>query len=187
MVQWLRLHASVYVWLNPFSVYLKLSQHCLLISYIPTQNKKLKKKKKETHIFSPSRTTGSEILKSTSLVPLTTYKPINLWTQPWRKQAQEVRGNPLIHAVDSPASSPPNPASSIILSPLASPSLHWLLPCKEGTQVFLIFIRKLPCPTALIPIFSLSALFGSLLYLSFIPQPTVIYLLGIRFRYNCSC
>ena len=31
------------VWLNPFTVHLKLSQHCLLIGYIPIQNKKLKK------------------------------------------------------------------------------------------------------------------------------------------------
>ena len=34
----------VYVWLSPFAVHLKLSQHCLLISYTPIQN--LKKKKK---------------------------------------------------------------------------------------------------------------------------------------------
>ena len=33
----------VYVWLSPFTVRLKLSQHCLLIGYIPIQNKKLKK------------------------------------------------------------------------------------------------------------------------------------------------
>ena len=51
----------VYVWLNPFSIYLKLSQHCLFISYIPVQNKKPKCKKKkkksyEVHIISPSPT-----------------------------------------------------------------------------------------------------------------------------------
>ena len=34
---------QIYVWLSPFTVHLKLSQR-LLISYIPTQNKKLKKK-----------------------------------------------------------------------------------------------------------------------------------------------
>ena len=28
----------VYGWLSPFAVHLKLSQHCLLISYIPIQN-----------------------------------------------------------------------------------------------------------------------------------------------------
>ena len=28
----------VYVWLSPFIVHLKLSQHCLLISYTPIQN-----------------------------------------------------------------------------------------------------------------------------------------------------
>ena len=33
----------VYIWLSPFSFHLKLSQHCLLISYISIQNKKLKK------------------------------------------------------------------------------------------------------------------------------------------------
>ena len=33
----------VYVWLSPFAVHLKLSQHCLLIGYTPVQNKKLKK------------------------------------------------------------------------------------------------------------------------------------------------
>ena len=32
----------VYVWLSPFTVHLKLSQCYLLISYTPTQNKKLK-------------------------------------------------------------------------------------------------------------------------------------------------
>ena len=31
------------VWLSPFTVHLKLSQHCLLIGYTPVQNKKLKK------------------------------------------------------------------------------------------------------------------------------------------------
>ena len=36
----------IYVWLNPFSIHLKLSQHCLLIGYIPVQNKKLKCLKK---------------------------------------------------------------------------------------------------------------------------------------------
>ena len=30
----------VYVWLSPFAVHLKLSQHCLLISYTSIQNKK---------------------------------------------------------------------------------------------------------------------------------------------------
>ena len=35
----------VYVWLSPFDVHLKLSQHCLLISCIPIQNKKLGGKK----------------------------------------------------------------------------------------------------------------------------------------------
>ena len=102
----------------------------LLISYIPTQNKKLKKKKKKRTFSAhleplaqrswPSSASGfctpRGNVRSTSLVPLTTYKPINLWTQPWRKQAQEVRGNPLIHAVDSPASSPPN----TLLHPLFS-------------------------------------------------------------------
>ena len=29
----------VYVWLSPFTVHLKSSQHCLLISYTPIQNK----------------------------------------------------------------------------------------------------------------------------------------------------
>ena len=33
----------VYVWVNPFAVHLKVSQHCLLIGYISIQNKKLKK------------------------------------------------------------------------------------------------------------------------------------------------
>ena len=35
----------IYVWLSPFAMHLNLSQHCLLISYTPMQNKKLKKKK----------------------------------------------------------------------------------------------------------------------------------------------
>ena len=34
----------VYVWLSPFTVHPKLSQHCLLIGYIPIQNQKLKNK-----------------------------------------------------------------------------------------------------------------------------------------------
>ena len=34
----------VYVWLSSFAVHLKLSQHCLLIGYIPIQNKKFLKK-----------------------------------------------------------------------------------------------------------------------------------------------
>ena len=37
----------VYLWLSPFAVHLKLSQHCLLISYIPIQNKYNVLKKKE--------------------------------------------------------------------------------------------------------------------------------------------
>ena len=36
----------VSVWLSPFTVHLKLSQHCSLISYTPKQNKKLKKIKR---------------------------------------------------------------------------------------------------------------------------------------------
>ena len=39
--EWIR----VYVWLNPFTVHLKLSQHCLLIDCISIQNKKWKKKR----------------------------------------------------------------------------------------------------------------------------------------------
>ena len=35
----------VYLWLGPFAVDLKLSQHCLIISYTPIQNKKLENKK----------------------------------------------------------------------------------------------------------------------------------------------
>ena len=31
----------VYVWMSPFGVHLKLSQHCLLISYITIQNKRV--------------------------------------------------------------------------------------------------------------------------------------------------
>ena len=34
-------------WLSPFSVHLKLSQHCLLIGYTPIENKKLKNKFKK--------------------------------------------------------------------------------------------------------------------------------------------
>ena len=36
----------VYVWLNHFNVHLKLSPHCLLISYTLIQNKKLKHQNK---------------------------------------------------------------------------------------------------------------------------------------------
>ena len=34
----------VYVWLDSCTIYLKISQYCFLIGYIPKQNKKLKKK-----------------------------------------------------------------------------------------------------------------------------------------------
>ena len=37
--QWIH----VYVWLSPFTFHLKISQHCLLIGYTPTQ--KVKKNK----------------------------------------------------------------------------------------------------------------------------------------------
>ena len=36
--EWIHL----YVWLSPFTILLKLSQHCLLIGYTPVQNKNLK-------------------------------------------------------------------------------------------------------------------------------------------------
>ena len=32
----------VYIALSPFAAHLKLSQHCLLISYIPIENEKFK-------------------------------------------------------------------------------------------------------------------------------------------------
>ena len=38
-------------WLSPFSIHLKLSQHCLLIGYTPIQNKKLKKINLGIYIF----------------------------------------------------------------------------------------------------------------------------------------
>ena len=37
----------VFVWLSPFAVQLKLSQHCSLISYTTIQNKKFLKNKKK--------------------------------------------------------------------------------------------------------------------------------------------
>ena len=40
----------VYIWMQPVSIHLKPSQHCLLINYIPEQNKKLKCKKKMNDI-----------------------------------------------------------------------------------------------------------------------------------------
>ena len=36
---------TLHVWLSPFTVHLKLPQHCLLISYTPIQNKKSERKK----------------------------------------------------------------------------------------------------------------------------------------------
>ena len=39
-----RIH--VYVWLSPFTVHVRLSQHCMLIGYIPIQNKKFFKNQK---------------------------------------------------------------------------------------------------------------------------------------------
>ena len=49
MVAWMGAQSGrewihVYVWLGPFTVRLKLSQYCLLISYTPVQNKKFFKK-----------------------------------------------------------------------------------------------------------------------------------------------
>ena len=41
----------VYVWLSPFAVHLKLSQHCLLISYTSIQNKKFFKKNKSATLW----------------------------------------------------------------------------------------------------------------------------------------
>ena len=38
---WGRMDTRIYIWLSPFAVYVKLSQHCLLIGYAPVQNKKL--------------------------------------------------------------------------------------------------------------------------------------------------
>ena len=35
------IYIYIYIWLSPFAVYVKLSQHCLLIGYAPVQNKKL--------------------------------------------------------------------------------------------------------------------------------------------------
>ena len=32
---------EVYIWKNPFTAHLKLSQHCLLIGYTTVQNKKV--------------------------------------------------------------------------------------------------------------------------------------------------
>ena len=40
----------VYIWLGHSTVHLKLSQHCLLISYTPIQNKKFFLKRKK-HIY----------------------------------------------------------------------------------------------------------------------------------------
>ena len=37
----------VFLWLNPFTVHLKLLQHCLLTGYTPIQNNKVKKKEPE--------------------------------------------------------------------------------------------------------------------------------------------
>ena len=34
---------NLYVWMNPFALHLKLSQHCLLLGFTTIQNKKLKK------------------------------------------------------------------------------------------------------------------------------------------------
>ena len=39
--EWIHVH----VWRSPFTLHLKLSQHCLLISYTPIQNKNLERKK----------------------------------------------------------------------------------------------------------------------------------------------
>ena len=57
----------VYVRLNPFSIHLKLSQHCLLIRYIPEQNKKLKCKKKKKK--NPVRYISSAPLQLSPSIP----------------------------------------------------------------------------------------------------------------------
>ena len=47
----------MYVWLRPFAVQPKLSQHCLLINYTPIQNKKFKKTKKTDFVFNGKKVT----------------------------------------------------------------------------------------------------------------------------------
>ena len=47
-----------YVWLSPFAVHLRLSQRCLLIGYIPIQNKKFKKTR-QTYKKKPRTAMGS--------------------------------------------------------------------------------------------------------------------------------
>ena len=39
--EWIPVCIYIYIWLSPFAVHVKLSQHCLLIGYAPVQNKKL--------------------------------------------------------------------------------------------------------------------------------------------------
>ena len=34
---WGRMDTYIYIWLSPFDIHLKLSQHCLLIGYTPIQ------------------------------------------------------------------------------------------------------------------------------------------------------
>ena len=45
-----RTHVLIYVWLNPFPVHLKLSQHCQL-AVPPEENKKVKKFKTEISVI----------------------------------------------------------------------------------------------------------------------------------------
>ena len=54
----------LYVWLSPFAVHLRLSQHCLLISYTPIQNKNFKKirKKKRMGLISDTNIASSPSL-----------------------------------------------------------------------------------------------------------------------------
>ena len=53
----------VYVWQSLFTVHLELLQHCLLISYTPTQNKKfkLRLKNKKSHVFEWNSLPGDEV------------------------------------------------------------------------------------------------------------------------------
>ena len=83
-------HVYAYVFLNPFPVHLKLSQHCLLIGYTPVQNKKLKKQRQHpvggkipiSRMTKPRLRKGNNLPKFAQLVSGTAW----IGTQPCQVQ-----------------------------------------------------------------------------------------------------
>ena len=78
----------VYIWLGIFTVHLKLSQHCLLVSYTSLRNKKFKKvKKKKKETTNPKGFSGAPSGRSPGEGNvLATHSSTVAWRIPWREE-----------------------------------------------------------------------------------------------------